>query len=31
MCEERKEHPHPFIKINKPEDAPVSIVTVVHE
>lgn len=30
-CEERKPHPHPFIKINKPGQAPTAIFTVIDE
>jgi hypothetical protein len=30
-CEERQSHEHPFIKINKPENAPTVIITAVNE
>jgi len=30
-CEETREHPHAFIKINRPEDAPKVIITGVYE
>jgi hypothetical protein len=31
VCEATKQHDHPFLKINKPEQAPVAMVTVVDE